>query len=261
MPLYRAVANDHAQRLLRQWRRNVAYTLLQVCGIVAFCMTVLVWLDDRDIPLRQKWAEALWNASNLITTIGDFTPLDHMQRMFMTLAMILLVVMGGYALSKLTGILSNEDILIFRENKKLQQILSQLHDHVLVVGFSSLGHLVAESLKTAGERVLIIERDTALAEQASALGFLVICGETTDDDVLDRARLQQAKAMVITSTDPDRKLAITLLAHTLNPGLQITVTGDSTRRGALLEHAGASDVIVADRIIANALLARIGIQR
>lgn len=60
------------------------------------------------------------------------------------------------------------------------------------------------------------------------------------------------------TTDPDRKLAITSMAHTLQPDLRIVVTGQNDPRGALLERAGASEVAVVDDLVAGALVDRLG---
>jgi len=76
--------------------------------------------------------------------------------------------------------------------------------------------------------------------------------------VLDRAGIERAKALVVTTEDPDRKLAITLMAHTLKPGLRIVVTGQNDPRGALLQRAGASEVVVVDDLVAAALVERLG---
>lgn len=62
----------------------------------------------------------------------------------------------------------------------------------------------------------------------------------------------------MTTEDPDRNLALTLMAHSRNPKLKIAVTGESDPRGALLHRAGASEVVIADELIAGALVDRIG---
>ena len=50
----------------------------------------------------------------------------------------------------------------------------------------------------------------------------------------------------MTTEDPDRKLSITLMAHSRNPKLKIAVTGANSPRGALLHRAGASQVVITD---------------
>jgi hypothetical protein len=47
------------------------------------------------------------------------------------------------------------------------------------------------------------------------------------------------------------------MAHFRNPKLKIAVTGANSPRGALLQHAGASEVVIMDELIAGALVDRL----
>ena len=106
--------------------------------------------------------------------------------------------------------------------------------------------------------MVVIERAEDFAAQASALGYPVVLGDAgADDKVFDRAGVDRARALVVTTEDPDRKVAITLMAHARNSALKIAVTGANRERGALLRHAGASEVVIADDIIADALIGRL----
>jgi voltage-gated potassium channel Kch len=63
--------------------------------------------------------------------------------------------------------------------------------------------------------------------------------------------------MVITTEDPDRNLAITLMAHTRNPDLGIVAIGLNRVRSELLRRAGATEVVTADEQIAATLVGRL----
>jgi voltage-gated potassium channel len=144
-------------------------------------------------------------------------------------------------------------------NRSMERQLEQLTQHVIVMGFGPLGQLVAQRLKAAGDTVIIIERLADLAAQASELGYLVLQADAGTDDVAPkRAGADNAKAFVVTNEDPDRKVAVTLLAHSLNPKLKIAVTGANRDRGALLHREGASEVIIADDLIAGTLVSLLG---
>ena len=107
--------------------------------------------------------------------------------------------------------------------------------------------------------MVIVDRADDLAGQASDLGYPVVQGDAgVDDAVLDRSGIDRARALVVTTEDPDRKLCITLMAHARNPNLRIAVTGANEPRGALLRRAGASDVVIADDLIAGALVDCLG---
>jgi len=259
MPIYRVMEPRVGELHLQEWRRRVLHIVGLLLVTLAVCAIGLIALDSSGQPLLAKVFRGLWNALNLVTTLGDLTGLDEREKVFMMATMIAFLVIGGYAVSGLTGVLSSEAVMRFRENKKMEHKLDNLANHVIVIGFGALGRLVAGRLHDAGEQVVVIDRGDDLAAQASNLGYLVVQGDAgVDDAALDHARVERAKALVVTTQDPDRKLSITLMAHSRNPKLKIAVTGANSPRGALLHRAGASQVVITDDLIADALVDRLG---
>jgi hypothetical protein len=236
----------------------VLHTVALLLLVLIACAIGMIALDTSSHPLPDKLFRGLWNALNLITTLGDFTTLDQREKVFMMATMVAFLIIGGYALSSLTGFLSSDAVITLRENRKMERKLDRLANHVIVIGFGALGQLVAGRLHKAGEQVVVIDRADDLAVQASSLGYLVVQGDAgVDDAVLDHAKIAQAKVLVVTTEDPDRKLSITLMAHSRNPKLKIAVTGANSSRGALLRSAGASEVVITEDLIAAALVDQI----
>jgi voltage-gated potassium channel len=196
----------------------------------------------------------LLGATTLELAILDQSNTSFPNKMFATL------LIGGIAVSRLTGMLSGDDVMVYRENRLMERKLEQLANHVVMVGFHSLGELVANHLHEAGEAVLVLVGDQNQADRAADSGHLVVLGSPgAFDGVLRRARLDSAKAMVVTTPDSNNNLAITLLAHTLNASLAISVPGENPLRKGLFKSAGASDVIIPDELIANALVSKLTI--
>jgi voltage-gated potassium channel len=259
MPIYRVLELRSGQRRIREWRRGVLHTAGLLAAVLGVCALGMVLLDRSGQPLPGKVHRGLWNALNLVTTLGDFSTLDVREKNFMMLTMIFFMVVGGFALTRLSGILSSDAVWSLRENKGMEEKLSRLTGHVIVLGFGTLGQIVASQLRSAGDQVVVVERSDVLAGQASDLGYLVIQGDAgVDEAVLDHCSIAKARALVVTTEDPDRKVALTLMAHGRNPALRIAVTGANEPRGALLRRAGASDVVIPDDLIADALVGRVG---
>jgi voltage-gated potassium channel len=258
MPIYRVLESGTAELQMREWRRRLLHTAGLLFVTLALCAIGLIALDSSTQLWSAKFFRGLWNSLNLITTLGDFTSLDQREKLFMMATMVAFLIIGGYALSSLTGFFSSDAVMTRRENKQVERKLECLANHVIVIGFGALGQLVAGRLQGAGEQLVVIDRADNLVVQASSLGFFVVQGDAgVDDAVLNHAGIDRAKALVVTTDDPDRKLSITLMAHSRNPKLKIAVTGASNPRGALLERAGASDVVIMDDLIAAALVDRL----
>jgi len=256
MPVYRVVDRRQGQILLRQ----VTVALWGALGLllltIGVCMAGLILLDPEDHAWGIKLFDALWNAVNAVTTLGDFTSFNRDQKGFMLLTLFMFVIVGGYAITNLTGVLSSAHVKTYRENRVATRLLDQLKEHAVVVGFGPIGRLVAAALKARGQQVVVVDVNPEATQEASALGYLAVEGDASaDDGVLLQARVGAARGMYITTEDPHRKLTITLMAHMASPGLAICVTGENQARGALLKRAGASEVVVIDSLVAESLLA------
>ncbi|RKT27557.1 TrkA family protein [Paraburkholderia sp. RAU2J] len=243
---------------IREWHRRARHTVGLLVLLLGVAATGLVLLDQTHASFPTKVFAALWDGVNLVSTLGDFTEFNQPQKIFMLLAMFATLLIGGFAVSRLTGMLSGDDVMAYRENRVMEGKLAHLANHVVVVGFHSLGELVAHSLREAGQTVLILVGDQDQANRAADRGHMVVLGSPgVFDDVLKGARLDSAKALVVTTPDSNNNLAITLLAHTLNASLTIVVPGENPLRKGLFESAGASGVVIVDEIVANALVGKL----
>ncbi|MHB1230432.1 MAG: NAD-binding protein [Halothiobacillus sp.] len=254
MPIYRLSYVRRAQQDMRVRRVQ----LIRLVSLFAITLTLtaigLVALDPTQDPWPTKLFNALWNATNLVTTLGDFTTFTQAQKTFMMGASFSIMVLGGYAITQTINWLTNPIVAINRENRQMSRNFETLRDHVIVIGYSPLGRLVTNRLMP-DQNVVIIEKLDDLANLASEQGLLVVQGDAgVDDEVFTRAGIDHAKALVVTSESPDRKLAITLMAHARNANLRIAVTAEDDSRGLLLRRAGATDIVVADDLIASTLV-------
>jgi voltage-gated potassium channel len=243
---------------IREWRRRALHTIGLLVLVLSFATTGLALLDRSNNPLSSKAFTAVWNGVNLVTTLGDFSDFDEGQREFMLTAMFATMLVGAFAVSRLTGMLSGDDVMIYRENRAMERKLDNLKDHVVVAGYRAVGELVAARVREAGHTVLVLVANETHANKAAERGFLVVLGEVgVFDDVLKRARLEHARGLVLTPADADVNLAITLMAHTINPRLWIAVPGENSLRRVLLESAGASHIVIADDLVAEALVGQL----
>jgi voltage-gated potassium channel len=243
---------------VREWRRRARHAVVLLVLLLVAATTGLMLLDQSNAPFGKRLFTAMWDAVNLTTTLGDFSDFDERQKLFMIAAMIVTMLVAAFAISRLTGILSGDDVIAYRENRTMERKFERLANHVVVVGYRSLGQRIAEKLQRAGETVLVLVADEAMADQAAACGHLVILGAPdVFDDALRRARLDSARALVVTTPDRDANLAVTLMTNLLNRSLPIIVPAENNLRKTLLENAGATEVVIGDEILADAMIERL----
>jgi len=199
----------------------------------------------------------LWNAANTVSTLGDLTSLSRGQKTFIIFGMLSVVTVGGYAITSLTGILTAPEVIAFRENRRVGRMLADLKDHTVIVGFGHTGQLLANRIASDGSRVVIIDEGAEAAAEASDRGYLVVQGAANQEQTLQRAEIARARALIITTEDTMRRLSVTLMARALNPNIYLLSIGLSEPGRNWLQHAGASDVVLVDRVVADSLYERL----
>jgi hypothetical protein len=259
MPVYRVIEPRLGALRLRDWRRRTLRVFGLLLALVLVCAIGLTLLDNSAEPPRLKFLQGLWNALNLVTTLGDFTHFDPYQKLFVMFVMIGVMVIGAYAVGQLTGLLSNPAVVAYRENRAMQKSLDNFADHAVVIGYVGAGRLLADRLHEAARPLVVIDRNEDAAAQASERGIMVIKDDAgIDDGTLVRAGLGRARVLFVATSDADRNLAIVLMAHALNPALKVVVCADNAHRAELLRRAGATNVIVADGLLAEAMIGQAG---
>lgn len=83
---------------------------------------------------------------------------------------------------------------------------------VVVIGAGPLGLAVAETFRRHDRPVTIVDRNTALANQARAAGFETREGNALDEDVLDDAQLQETESFVAVTPNSEVNTLATHLA-------------------------------------------------
>lgn len=91
-----------------------------------------------------------------------------------------------------------------------------LKDHVVIVGYGLNGQNVALAAQSARIRCAVIEEDAGLAEKARSKGLHVVVGDGSNEHVLEKAFVEQARVVVIAIADADitRRITAGVRAHT-----------------------------------------------
>jgi voltage-gated potassium channel len=130
-----------------------------------------------------------------------------------------------------------------RQRRRMERTVEALNEHIIVCGFGRVGATVARELEHAGVPVVVIDTVAHSIEEAKADGHLVVEGDATNDDVLVRAGVARARAL-ITAVDSDAtNVYVTLSARSLNPKLFIVARANEEGSEGKLRQAGAHRVV------------------
>jgi len=114
-------------------------------------------------------------------------------------------------------------------------------DPILIIGGGSVGKAAADALSERGVDWRLVEQDPERAEVLGG-GDKVIVGDATDPDVLRRAGLFEAPAVLITTQDDSLNIYLTIYCRSVRPDLQIISRTTLEQNIETLHKAGADFV-------------------
>lgn len=94
-------------------------------------------------------------------------------------------------------------------------------DHIIVVGYGPVGRRVVEALEYIGSEVLVIDLNpqTITGRRFTRTAFLF--GDATRREILEMCGVRKARALVVTTPDPQAAKLIVSLARDLSPHILI----------------------------------------
>lgn len=193
--------------------------------------------------------EAVYQTVTTVATVGfrEVRPFDTGGQLF-TIALILLGVGTAlYTFGVLMEAVIEGQLTHHLERRRMDARIAALSGHVVICGHGRVGASAVEFLHAGGQPVVVVDADPErLARLGPDIPYLV--GDVNDDEVLRRAGIERARAVIIAlDTDADTVYA-TLSARAMCPDTVIVSrarTTDSKRKLAL---AGASRAVNPQRI-------------
>jgi len=128
-----------------------------------------------------------------------------------------------------------------REEEATQEIAQR--EHVILCGFGRVGQNVARVLERQGFEYIALDLDPARIRAARQAGDPVMFGDSADEEMLARAGIAHANAVVISFSDPATALGILRSARRMHPDLPVLVRTADDSRLKELQDAGATDVV------------------
>jgi voltage-gated potassium channel len=191
------------------------------------------------------WLDALYMTVITITTVGfhEVQPLGPTGRLFTMVLALGGVFTAFYAAGAFIRAVVTGEIRTVFGRQRMESQLAQLSNHMVVCGFGRMGQLVCEEFSAAGLPFVVVDREPTVLQDFAMPHGLPLSGDATNDDVLKRAGVGRARALVTAAASDADNLYIAMSAHFLNEGLFIVARAESEGAERKLLRAGASRVI------------------
>lgn len=118
-----------------------------------------------------------------------------------------------------------------------------LQDHVVVAGFGRVGGFVARMLYRLERPVVVIDVNPDRIEEAADAGLPAIYGDAAAESILEAARVDRARILILTITDPaGARIAIDRVRH-MNPNLHIVARSNTVEQLEDLGRLGVYEAV------------------
>ncbi|MGB1801311.1 MAG: cation:proton antiporter, partial [Gammaproteobacteria bacterium] len=127
--------------------------------------------------------------------------------------------------------------------KELTAACETLSKHVIICGFGRIGQNLANILREMKIEYVAMDMDQSLVRQAWEAGENVFFGDSTHTEILKKAELARASALLITFDDAHIAEHVISSARSINKDIAIIVRSKDEQHMDDLHNAGASNVV------------------
>ena len=209
--------------------------MIALVGVLAFGIVGYLFLGFS--PL-----DAIYQTLMTVSTVGfgEVHPLSRLGVAFTSVLILFGVSSALYAFSVIVEGVIEGRVNELLGRRRMNQSIASVSGHVIVCGWGLVGHAIAEEIAETKQELVIVEIDP---DKVNGVDHRVVIGDATTDEVLRKAGIERASALVAAVDGDAENSFITLSARSLNPDLFIVSRARSRDSGEKLMRAGADRVV------------------
>jgi voltage-gated potassium channel len=235
-------------RVRQVLRVLAAITVTLVGGTLAFRWT-----------LHESWFQAFYRSVVTVTLAGlDTIPASDGARVVSIVLVLCGLTIIAYAGAVIVETIAGGVLTGVLSERRRERTIEGLRDHFIICGYGRVGRQVADEFRAAGVAFVVLDHSEEAVNAAQEHDELLILGDATEDDDLQKAGIGRARGIVVASDDDADNLYVTLSARSVRPDIQIVARGSDMDAEKKLKLAGADRVVMpytaAGRTMANLVL-------
>ncbi len=230
--------------------RPISLSTIYLAGILLLVVVVIGVVGYRIIE-GYSFVESLFMVIITIATVGygEIRPLSPPGMFFTIFLIVTSLGVFGYVITSVSRFVIDGGFrYIFRKRKLVRRIL-RMEGHVIVCGYGRNGKQSTIELGEHHQPFIVIEQDEEVINQIKEDGIdLFIHGNATYDEILERAGVNRAKALITTFPNDADNTFVVLTARSMNPKMTIISRASDDHSDVKLKRAGATNIIMPDKI-------------
>ena len=241
-----AVRVRGAWRRVRRWLHSHVPRLLWLALVIPTVLLTIGTLGYRWIE-GEKWSyfDGFYMTAITLTTIGygETHSLSQNGRVFTVILAFSGIFILAFLSSELVRAVVTGQLRLAIGRQWVDDQLATLSGHIIVCGHGRMGRIVCNELNHQKKWFVLIDKSPELLRDLPYGHCLPLSGDATADELLRKAGIERARALIaVVGSDADN-LYITLSARLLNPKLMIVSRAEEEDAEAKLRKVGANKVI------------------
>lgn len=231
----------------------LSYRLFAKIYFAMFLLTAIILSGILGYMVIEGWTffESFYMTITTVSTVGfgELKPLSPTGQFFTAILIILSFGTFAYALTSISKYLLEGEYRIYFKDYQMNTEVEKLDGHVIVCGHGRVGTQAVSELIAHDKEYVIIEQSKELLDGFRAnKEHLFLEGNATSDEILIKAQIENAQALITTLPSDADNLFVVLSAKELNPRLKIISRASQGSSVKKLKIAGASNVIMPDSL-------------
>lgn len=189
--------------------------------------------------------DSLYMTVTTLTTVGygEVHPLHTAGRVFTILLLVGGVFTVFFAAGEFLKAVVSGEIQEILGRQRMARSLAEMKNHLIVCGLGRVGRLVCQEFSRQKLPFVLIDRQPEAIKDFDLPHGIALLGDATSDEVLRKAGVERARALVTVAASDADNLYITMSARLLNDQLFIVARAEAEQAEQKLLRGGANKVV------------------
>ena len=229
---------------------NYASRLRQIAVLLAAVHVIGVggYMLIEDWP----FLDALYMTIITLGTVGygETQPLDRNGRIFTMFFIVIGIGAFTYAISTVVAFTIESQLFDKWGRRRMERKIAEMRNHIVLCGGGDSAMHIARELKQTRTPYVVIEIDPGREAALRQLDedMLIVIGDASDTDILERAGTPHARGLISCLPDDKDNLFVVIQARDLNESMRVVTRIRHEHLRPKLERAGADAIVSSQRI-------------
>jgi len=198
-----------------------------------------------------SFLQAIYMTVITISTVGfnEVKPLSSEGKIFTIVLILSSFGTFAFTITEITRYVIDGELRQLLLHIRVDRSINKLNRHTIICGYGRNGKQACQTLIENAEPCVVVEKNKEIiAELKEGNKVLYVEGDATHDEVLIRAGIQKARALITTLPNDADNLFVVLTARVNNAKVKIISRASEDNSDTKLRHAGVDSVVMPDKV-------------